>query len=91
MGERGKLDFKKCEIKVGALYGIYFPDRITKIVKEGKGAFIVELQDIGCATNKHLGVLKLEKTGYFEMRMQVAIDNIDGANFWFDAYEKEVA
>ena len=91
MGERGKLDFRRDEIRIGTLYGIYFPDRITKIIKEGKGAFIVELQDIGCASNKHLGVLKLEKTGYFEMRMQVAVDNIDGANFWFDAYEKEVA
>lgn len=89
MGERGKLDFRKDEIKVGALYGIYFPDRITKIVKEGKESYIVELEDCGDRSNKHLGVLKLEKTGYYEMRITTAVDNFDGANYWFNAYEKE--
>lgn len=89
--DKGKLDFKKEEIKVGTLYGMFFPDRITKIVKEGQKAFIVELEDIGCKTNRHLGVLRLENTGFYEMRMQVAVDDFDGANFWFNAYEKESA
>ena len=91
MGERGKLDFRREEIKIGALYGIYFPDRITKIVKEGKSTFMVLLEDCSCKTNKHLGVLKLEDTGFFEMRITCAENDFDGAKFWFDAYEREVA
>jgi hypothetical protein len=88
---KGKLDFKREELVVGTLYGMFFPERITKIVKEGKASVIVELADCMRPEYKKLGVFKLEETGFYECRIECGEDDFEGAEFWFKAYERDAA
>lgn len=88
---RGKLDFKREELVVGTLYGMFFPERITKIVKEGKVSVIVELADCMHPEYKKLGVFRLEETGFYECRIECGEDDFEGAEFWFNAYERKAA
>lgn len=88
---KGKLDFKREELVVGTLYGMFFPERITKIIKEGKASVIVELTDCIHPEYKKLGVFKLEETGFYECRIECGEDDFEGAEFWFKAYERDAA
>lgn len=81
--KKGKLRFTRNEIKVGAIYGIYFPETITRVIRKGEHAFMVELTDEG---HKRYGALKVDNDGLYEMR--ITSPDFDGVEEWYEVYER---
>lgn len=65
---KSKLDFRREEIKVGVLYGMFFPKRVVNIVKSGTRSVIVKLVDYDSKhANEMYGLLVEGSTGWYEM------------------------
>ena len=76
-------------IKVGAEFGSFWPERINKIVMAGKNAFLVQTEDVQISSLQHLVVLRISEDGLFRSFIKCDPVSFNGEIYWFNDFEKE--